>query len=671
MRFLRASLVAFAAIVLSAAPGPKGSTMIALQSAPVFASNGRVSDPAAGESITIERFARQAADQAGAFIETEGGSSVLLLRFTSSGARAVRLHIGNMRLPEGSRLFVYGMRDGVATNVAGPYEGSGPALDDDFWTDAVSGSEAVVELQADGERPADLPFQVLELAWVDLEEVPAAPRTDKEVRTSEYRGMVLTHEVDNGVAVFERDIILGPADELLPPAKYRRSTRDAVAITGARYRWPGGVIPYVIDAAVPSQARIVNAVNHWNTALSGHVRMVPRTTEVNYVGFQRASSAGTCSSTVGMAGIGRQAIQVGDNCSTGNLIHEIGHAFGLWHEQSREDRDKFVRILWDNIQTAQKYNFSQQISMGDDIGAYDYGSIMHYNAYSFSVNGQPTIETIPAGIPLGQRTGLSSGDIAAIRNLYPLASGGTTPAPTVASVNVTVTTNPTGLPIVVDGVGYTSPRTFIWPLGSAHMIGTSAPASTTVRYTYQGWSDGGAQTHPIAVSSATSIYKADYAVAYLVQASATTPGTITAAPLSSDSYYPSNSTLVLNATAPTGYCFTGWTGLLAGTPPNTGLTITKPYSIHAGFKPGSVTAGSSLLKAPAAGGQITLGVNATSGCLWNAASYPSSWLKVISGASGSGPGVVTISAAANTGTVSRTGLVVVGNGYILVSQPVR
>ncbi|MDQ0850539.1 hypothetical protein QFZ65_002477 [Arthrobacter sp. B3I9] len=220
----------------------------------------------------------------------------------------------------------------------------------------------------------------------------------------------------DGQAMFEGDISLGSIDEVESRNDAVRAALDptveaAVAITG--HRWPGGHIPYEIASSMPNQQRITDAINHWhaNTA----IRFVARTTETDYVEFFEGDG---CWSQVGHQG-GKQQISLGSGCGTGNAIHEMGHTVGLWHEQSREDRDNFVTIQWANIQSGMEHNFNQHIADGDDIGAYDYGSVMHYPANAFSKNGMPTIVPVQAGAVIGQRNGLSAGDIAAIRVMHP------------------------------------------------------------------------------------------------------------------------------------------------------------------------------------------------------------------------------------------------------------
>ncbi|MFY0566498.1 M12 family metallopeptidase [Archangium lansingense] len=147
-----------------------------------------------------------------------------------------------------------------------------------------------------------------------------------------------------------------------------------------------------------------------------NLRFRQRTNEGDFVTFQDGAG---CSSTTGRRG-GEQFITIGNGCDWPRVVHEICHAAGLWHEQSREDRDNFVTIHWDNISEANRHNFNQHITDGDDVGSYDYGSIMHYGRRGFAVD--PTKDTITPTDPaanIGQRTGLSAGDIAALNILYP------------------------------------------------------------------------------------------------------------------------------------------------------------------------------------------------------------------------------------------------------------
>ncbi len=233
-----------------------------------------------------------------------------------------------------------------------------------------------------------------------------------------FAGKQVTYAEVDGLAIFEGDIVLGRAEDLVGTAERSADIAFGVAITGSHFRWPNADVPYEIDPAMPDQHRVNDAIAHWES--NTPIRFILRTAanagqHPNYVRF---FSGGGCFSAVGMMG-GRQDISLGSGCSTGNAIHEIGHAIGLWHEQSREDRNTFVTIVFANIDPSKVHNFNQHVTDGDDIGAYDYGSIMHYPATAFSTNGQATIVPTQPGVTIGQRTGLSPGDIAAVHAIYP------------------------------------------------------------------------------------------------------------------------------------------------------------------------------------------------------------------------------------------------------------
>lgn len=236
-----------------------------------------------------------------------------------------------------------------------------------------------------------------------------------------FTNKAVTYYNIDGMAIVEGDIALGTVKEV---EEKTAAARDIVAaepeaafsvgISGSGFRWPNCRIPFEIDPALPNQQRVTDAIAHWEARTP--FRFPPRTAaDANYVRF---TDAGGCWSLVGMQ-TGMQRISLGAGCTAGNAIHEIGHTVGLWHEQSREDRDLFVTINWQNIQAGMAAQFNQHITDGDDLGAYDYGSIMHYPRTAFSSNGQETITpTNPAAV-IGQRTGLSAGDLAGVAAMYP------------------------------------------------------------------------------------------------------------------------------------------------------------------------------------------------------------------------------------------------------------
>jgi hypothetical protein len=151
------------------------------------------------------------------------------------------------------------------------------------------------------------------------------------------------------------------------------------------------------------------------------IKIVPRTTEDSYI---KIISNKTCVSYVGRISQPGQIISL-DNpgcMSTGIIQHELIHALGFVHMHMHKDRDDYVDIQWANIEKGKEVAFDKANSMlfGNYDTPYDFESVMHYAPNDFSINGKPTI--VPKNrnwlSKMGQRVGVSEGDIKRINNMY-------------------------------------------------------------------------------------------------------------------------------------------------------------------------------------------------------------------------------------------------------------
>jgi astacin len=650
----------------------KGPMRGSVSSAPVL---NRLTEPEADRNI-----AAISPDELPAFESDDDGNRYLLLRFKAEDAAAVRLRFSDFSLPEDARVYIYSVDGtGSAANVKGPYTASGPLHSNEFWSDPVPASEVVLELQIDTSDLAALPFDIVEMETLDAEalarfsiDTNEGGETFNMGEVSErgvsmYRGVEVEHEVRNGFAVLEGDMILGRVEELIPAGGGKSNRREGVSITSTSYRWPGGVVPYVIDAAVAQPQRIADATAHWNSKLGGLVRFVPRTSETSYIKFYKGF--GGCFSYVGKMGTATgQPVLVDPACTTGNIIHELGHTLGLFHEHTREDRNSHVKINTANISAAHTSDFAQNIYNADDVGIYDYASIMHYGTHAWSKNGQPTITTIPAGIPIGQRTGLSAGDIATVTRMYSAPA----PPPIGGPVGLTVASNPSKVKLTIDGFSIAAPIVMSWLKGSNHTVSAPDYSTSTARYRFISWSDGGARTHTVmgGVTSLTANFAASYSVKVTNPPAGT--GTVTVTPASADSFQTAGSQVTLIASPGPSYCFAGWTGLASGTPAVTTLAVTKAYSVAAKFLTGGMTLTPAALNMNQGGGSASISVALTAGCLRKATSTET-WIKVTAGASGTGSGVVQLSISPLSGATgtTRTGVVLVNGKSVTVVQQVQ
>ncbi|MFL5762850.1 MAG: M12 family metallopeptidase [Bacteroidia bacterium] len=239
----------------------------------------------------------------------------------------------------------------------------------------------------------------------------AEPGKTGEDKVAYVNGTAIHYKDVNGRHVMEGDIIL--SDEQLRSQK-------GTGRSNLAYRWPSNTIYYTIDPTLPNQSRVSDAIAHYNMNTS--VKWIARTSQSNYVTFR---PAGGCASMVGMIG-GQQFIDLGTDCSTGNAIHEMAHAAGVWHEQTRADRDANVVVHWGNIQSGAENNFKTYLELGTDgfdfSTGFDFNSVMLYGSDFFSGNGGPTLTKLDNTTYTVQRVGLSLGDMQTLYYMYPQPS---------------------------------------------------------------------------------------------------------------------------------------------------------------------------------------------------------------------------------------------------------
>uniref|UniRef100_A0A674P632 Metalloendopeptidase n=1 Tax=Takifugu rubripes TaxID=31033 RepID=A0A674P632_TAKRU len=182
--------------------------------------------------------------------------------------------------------------------------------------------------------------------------------------------------------------------ELLERANNKLGECDHPLCSGCKWgKWTDGkvYIPYYIASHFSSREKSIITRGLESFSSFSCIRFRPsRSTDRDWLSIE---SRDGCWSYVGRRG-GKQVLSLArSGCLYhGTVQHELLHALGFNHEQTRSDRDNHIRVLLNNVQSGMEHNFRKIATLNQGT-PYDYNSVMH-NTPS-PKNGQPTMVPIP------------------------------------------------------------------------------------------------------------------------------------------------------------------------------------------------------------------------------------------------------------------------------------
>lgn len=198
-----------------------------------------------------------------------------------------------------------------------------------------------------------------------------------------------------------RNELTGEEEWDFPP--FENSLQKAVRYT-LHLKW-NNTIPYMWNTSNSTiKTRVLLAMADWRSAADNKISFSEITKNKNWnktcwvMGwkyFIRISYTNTNDysgrSTVGMVPWALMDFTNGAGYPR-TYRHELGHSLGLSHEHQRHDRDDYIIYYPNNVKSNAKWQYCKMPAGSYNYygSSFDFNSIMLYDSWSFSKNGNPT-----------------------------------------------------------------------------------------------------------------------------------------------------------------------------------------------------------------------------------------------------------------------------------------
>ncbi len=182
--------------------------------------------------------------------------------------------------------------------------------------------------------------------------------------------------------------------------------------------WEKGIIPYSLgNLSNDLKENLLQAIEIFEKKTPIQFKQ-KTSSDQNYIFFQEGRH--NCYSRFGRTG-GKQIISLSLGCDVQKISHEILHSLGFLHEQNREDRDQFLKILWQNINPEQHLQFKKipHKLMSAEKTNFSFETIMLYRPSAFSiVENDYSIVTVDGDSYETTKENLAKIDIERVEILY-------------------------------------------------------------------------------------------------------------------------------------------------------------------------------------------------------------------------------------------------------------